>query len=495
MISTVKSTLVPAGTWTVDPTPRPSASRSSTSASPPCAASSTSSRARSDRRERRIGARLHGTVKAVSVNTNDSGRDEHLHQATSSASSRPGALRFESTGIEQLGEDGFQIAGDLAMTASRSRSHAAEAEIQAHRDRPVEGSEARALEVTDHCPRRLGYDLRPGAREWHACLVGEKVKSSWTSRPSAGTNASLRWWAREVVRGLLGELMDSTGARAGYADARFVPFKGRAALGPQRPPRPTRLARERGIRIRVQVGGAWGFAAVRGTERADGKAGAGARALAITEARPRVLGRRATGARPQRAASGPAASRATRWGPARGEAPRCCSPPMLGWVPSRAADADSGALRGASARRTILSPAQRERSVIACGRRGGGIRAVAVGGADSQVRSCPASHSGHVAEAGYEHFLKLEFTGCTHLAIADEGGRAFLCLRAACTTLTTLVLGDGSLELQVHRVPSDPLGVWSWDQVLGWGGVLRGHELRASGLHSRLAQLPGPEPG
>ena len=31
-------------------------------------------------------------------------------------------------------------------------------------------------------------------------------------------------------------------------------------------------------------------------------------------------------------------------------------------------------------------------------------RAVAVEGADSQIRSYPASHGGHVAQAGYEHF-------------------------------------------------------------------------------------------
>ena len=49
-----------------------------------------------------------------------------------------------------------------------------------------------------------------------------------------------------------------------------------------------------------------------------------------------------------------------------------------------------------------------EQRVTECG---GGIAAVAVEGADSQIRSYPASHGGHVAEAGYEHFLELELPG------------------------------------------------------------------------------------
>src|SRR5215208_1077191 len=81
--------------------------------------------------------------------------------------------------------------------------------------------------------------------------------------------------------------MDSAGARAGYADARFV--RSRVEQLSTRNGRLDQLDshESEGIGIRVRVGGAWGFAAVRGTERADAEA-ALARALAIAEAQPRV---------------------------------------------------------------------------------------------------------------------------------------------------------------------------------------------------------------
>ena len=49
-----------------------------------------------------------------------------------------------------------------------------------------------------------------------------------------------------------------------------------------------------------------------------------------------------------------------------------------------------------------------EQRITECG---GGIAAVAVMGDESQVRSYPASHGGHVAQAGYEHLLALDLAG------------------------------------------------------------------------------------
>ena len=71
------------------------------------------------------------------------------------------------------------------------------------------------------------------------------------------------------MRDLLLELMDSARARAGYADARFV--RSRVERLSTRNGRLDLLDSEEseGIGIRVRVGGAWGFAAVRGTDRAD----------------------------------------------------------------------------------------------------------------------------------------------------------------------------------------------------------------------------------
>ena len=89
------------------------------------------------------------------------------------------------------------------------------------------------------------------------------------------------------MRDLLTDLMDSARARAGYADARFV--RSRVERLSTRNGRLDQLDshESEGIGVRVRVRGAWGFAAVRGTDRADAEA-ALARALAIAEAQPAV---------------------------------------------------------------------------------------------------------------------------------------------------------------------------------------------------------------
>src|SRR5215208_2641918 len=81
--------------------------------------------------------------------------------------------------------------------------------------------------------------------------------------------------------------MDSAGARAGYADARFV--RSRVERLSTRNGALDQLDshESEGIGIRVRVGGAWGFAAVRGTDRGDAEA-ALERALAVAEAQPAV---------------------------------------------------------------------------------------------------------------------------------------------------------------------------------------------------------------
>jgi TldD protein len=98
------------------------------------------------------------------------------------------------------------------------------------------------------------------------------------------------------VRDLLADLIDSAQARAGYADARFG--RSRSERLSTRNGRLDQLDshESEGIGVRVRMRGAWGFAAVRGTDRADAEA-ALARAIAIAEAQP------ASGATPSRCRS------------------------------------------------------------------------------------------------------------------------------------------------------------------------------------------------
>jgi TldD protein len=262
------------------------------------------------------------------------------------------------------------------------------------------------------------------------------------------------------VRGLLSELMDSAVARAGYADARFV--RSRVERLSTRNGRLDQLDshESEGIGVRVRVGGAWGFAAVRGTERADAEA-ALARALAIAEAQPRV----------------PDAVPLAHEPPARGEwASDFGRDPFEVPLEEKlavllAADAGLRTEPGVTLTRARFSAFQTdtifastegalcEQHVTECG---GGIAAVAVEGPDSQTRSFPASHGGHVAEAGYEHFLALELPG--HAPRVAAEAVALLSAPACPHERTTLVLCGEQLGLQVHESVGHAVEL---DRVLG----------------------------
>jgi polyisoprenoid-binding protein YceI len=60
-------------------------------------------------------ARAFGTVKAASVDTNEPQRDGHLRSADFFDVEQFPELKFESTGIEQLDEDTFRITGKLTI--------------------------------------------------------------------------------------------------------------------------------------------------------------------------------------------------------------------------------------------------------------------------------------------------------------------------------------------------------------------------------------------
>ena len=262
------------------------------------------------------------------------------------------------------------------------------------------------------------------------------------------------------MRDLLVDLMDTARARAGYADARFV--RSRVERLSTRNGRLDQLDSDEaeGIGIRVRVRGAWGFAAVRGTDRAAAEA-ALARALAIAEAQPAVTD--AAPLAPEPPAHGDWASDFER---DPFEVPLEEKLAVL-----LAADAGLRTEPGVTLTRARFSAfgtetvfantegALCEQRVTECG---GGISATAVEAGESQVRSYPASHGGHVEQAGYEHFLELELPGNAPGVAAD----AVALLRApACPPgRTTLVLAGEQLGLQVHESVGHAVEL---DRVLG----------------------------
>ena len=262
------------------------------------------------------------------------------------------------------------------------------------------------------------------------------------------------------MRDLLLELMDTARARAGYADVRFV--RSRVERLSTRNGRLDQLDSDEseGIGIRVRLGGAWGFAAVRGTGRADAEA-ALARALAIAETQPAV---------PDAAPLAPEPVASGEWSSSFERDPFDV-PLEEKLAVLLAADAGLRTEPGVNLTRARFSAFQTEKIFAntegaVCEQRvtecGGGIAAVAVEGADSQIRSYPASHGGHVAEGGYEHFLDLELPG--HAPRVASEVVALLSAPACPHGRTTLVLCGEQLGLQVHESVGHAVEL---DRVLG----------------------------
>ncbi|HEX6651714.1 MAG TPA: YceI family protein [Thermoleophilaceae bacterium] len=174
MISTSKSTLVPAGTWSVDPV------HSTVGFSVKHLGIATVRGKFEDfSGTLEIGdgdetARAYGTVQGVSINTGDAGRDEHLRSADFFGVEQNPELRFESTGIDHVDDETFEITGDLTMNGV-TKPIKLTAEVQGEETDPW-GNERVALEVTGQLNRGdwdMTFNQALGSGN---LLVGEKVK-------------------------------------------------------------------------------------------------------------------------------------------------------------------------------------------------------------------------------------------------------------------------------------------------------------------------------
>jgi polyisoprenoid-binding protein YceI len=174
MISTSKSTLVPAGTWSVDP------GHSSVGFSVKHLGIATV-RGKFDDFEGTLEvgegdatARAYGTVQGVSINTGDAGRDEHLRSADFFGVEQNPELRFESTQVIPVDDETFEVVGDLTMNGV-TKAITLTAEVQGEETDPW-GNERVALEVTGQLNRgdwNMTFNQALGSGN---LLVGEKVK-------------------------------------------------------------------------------------------------------------------------------------------------------------------------------------------------------------------------------------------------------------------------------------------------------------------------------
>jgi TldD protein len=262
------------------------------------------------------------------------------------------------------------------------------------------------------------------------------------------------------VEELLADVMEAAARHADYADARHVLSRTERISTRNGAVARFEQGEDEGVGVRVRVHGAWGFAAARGADRTAVEA-ALRRALDVARAQPRAA-----------------------------VAALCDESPTSGFWEGGTGDTDpftvsteeklalltaaNQAMRGDP--RIALTQAgffaHREERTFAstagsrCRQRfvecGGGITATAADGAETQVRSYPASFRGHVAQAGYEHFAGLDLVGHAP-RVADEAV-ALLSAPACPAERTTLVLDGEQLALQVHESVGHAVEL---DRVLG----------------------------
>jgi TldD protein len=262
------------------------------------------------------------------------------------------------------------------------------------------------------------------------------------------------------VRDLLADLMDAAAGRADYADVRHVSSLAESIATRNGHIDEVRRDGEEGFGVRVRIGGAWGFAAARGSERV-GAEEALERAIAVAVAQPRVPG--AGPLAPEQPAQG-------SWSTAVEIDP--FDVPLEDKLQLMLA-ADAG-MRGDP--RVTLTMAQfsayRQDKVFAssegglCEQRivecGGGIAATATSEDDAQVRSHPGSHREHVAQAGWEHFAGLGLV--ENAPRVGEEAVALLSAPQCPAGTMTLILDGEQTALQVHESVGHALEL---DRVLG----------------------------
>jgi polyisoprenoid-binding protein YceI len=95
--------------------------------------------------------RAYGTVKTASLDTNDDRRDEHLRSPDFFAVAEHPEMRFESREIRPLGEDTYEIEGDLTIRGV-TNPIVLRAEFQGSETDPW-GNERIGLEVTGKLDR------------------------------------------------------------------------------------------------------------------------------------------------------------------------------------------------------------------------------------------------------------------------------------------------------------------------------------------------------
>ena len=174
MSITTTDTIVPTGTWSVDPAHSKIGFAVKHMGIATVRGEFTEFAGTLEIGEDLSSAKISGTVTAASVDTNEPQRDEHLRSADFFDVARYPELRFESTAVEALDDEEFRITGRLTI-------HGITNEVVLHAD--VQGTDVDpwgnqrvGLEVTGQLSRG-DYDMKFNqALGSGNMLVADKVK-------------------------------------------------------------------------------------------------------------------------------------------------------------------------------------------------------------------------------------------------------------------------------------------------------------------------------
>src|SRR5664279_2175811 len=173
-MSTTASTLIPTGTWAVDPGHSKVGFAVKHMGIATVRGEFTEFEGTLEVSADLSSAKAYGTVKAQSVDTNEAQRDEHLRSPDFFDAAQHAEIRFESTGIEALDDEEFRITGSLTIHGITNEI-VLHAEVQGTDIDPW-GNERVGLEITGQLSRG-DYDMKFNqALGSGNMLVADKVK-------------------------------------------------------------------------------------------------------------------------------------------------------------------------------------------------------------------------------------------------------------------------------------------------------------------------------
>ena len=120
--TTSPSTLIPTGTWTVDPAHSKVGFAVKHMGIATVRGEFTDFQGALEIGEDPTTLKVYGTVKAESVDTNEPQRDDHLRSPDFFDAAKFPELRFESTSIEALDDEEFRITGNLTMHGKTNKA-------------------------------------------------------------------------------------------------------------------------------------------------------------------------------------------------------------------------------------------------------------------------------------------------------------------------------------------------------------------------------------